>query len=329
MNRWLWLLALGLSPCHVVADDPKTPPPQKESGKPADSAKDEFAAIQKEWQTQQMAFGKKYQEAKTQEEKQKLFQTDYPKPEPLANRCLALAEKWPDAPEAVDALFWSLANDRSGKTGKKSTELLKKLWLEKASLDDINKKLARNYYLASTDLHQALLERAEKAEKDPKVIPILMWINRQGQFNPSGSATAKKAQELILSKFMDAKEIGQLCMSLGEAQDSKAIPMLKAILEKNPHDDVKASACFGLGKLLGKVEATQAEAEKYLERAINEFPQAGKQVKSMAKGELNELKYLSIGKVIPEVKAKDLDDKEFKLSDYRGKVVLLDFWGFW
>ena len=62
---------------------------------------------------------------------------------------------------------------------------------------------------------------------------------------------------------------------------------------------------------------------------MNEFPQAGKQVKSQAKGELNELKYLSIGKVIPEVKGKDLDDKEFKLVDYRGKVVLLDFWGFW
>lgn len=328
MNRWLWLLALGLAPCNLFADDPKTPP-QKESAKPADSAKDEFAAIQKEWQTQQQAFGKKYQEAKTQEEKQKLFQTDYPKAEPFAQRCLALADKWPNAPETVDALIWALANDRSPAMGKKGTELLKKLWLEKASLDDINKKLARNYYLASTDLYQALMERAEKAEKDPKVIPILMWISRQGQFNPSGSAIAKKAQELILSKFIDAKEIGQLCMSMGEAEDPKAIPMLKAILEKNPHDDVKASACFGLGKLLAKAEATQAEAEKYFERALNDFPQAGKQVKSMTKGELNELKFLSIGKVVPEVKGKDLDDKEFKLADYRGKVVLLDFWGFW
>jgi hypothetical protein len=24
-----------------------------------------------------------------------------------------------------------------------------------------------------------------------------------------------------------------------------------------------------------------------------------------------------------------LGGKEFKLSDYRGKVILLDFWGFW
>jgi cytochrome oxidase Cu insertion factor (SCO1/SenC/PrrC family) len=25
----------------------------------------------------------------------------------------------------------------------------------------------------------------------------------------------------------------------------------------------------------------------------------------------------------------DIDGKEFALSDYRGKVVVLDFWGFW
>ena len=59
MKRWLWLLALGLVPFCLYADDPKTPPAQKESAKPADSAKDEFAAIQKDWQTQQTAFRKK------------------------------------------------------------------------------------------------------------------------------------------------------------------------------------------------------------------------------------------------------------------------------
>lgn len=31
----------------------------------------------------------------------------------------------------------------------------------------------------------------------------------------------------------------------------------------------------------------------------------------------------------PEITGVDVDGKEFKLSDYRGKVVVLDFWGFW
>ena len=38
---------------------------------------------------------------------------------------------------------------------------------------------------------------------------------------------------------------------------------------------------------------------------------------------------LRVGKEAPDIVAKDLDGKEFKLSDYRGKVVLLDFWGNW
>jgi hypothetical protein len=38
---------------------------------------------------------------------------------------------------------------------------------------------------------------------------------------------------------------------------------------------------------------------------------------------------LRIGGVAPEIEANDLDGVAFKLSDYRGKVVMLDFWGYW
>jgi hypothetical protein len=37
----------------------------------------------------------------------------------------------------------------------------------------------------------------------------------------------------------------------------------------------------------------------------------------------------AVGKPAPEIAGEDLDRKKFKLSDYRGKVVLLDFWGNW
>ena len=40
-------------------------------------------------------------------------------------------------------------------------------------------------------------------------------------------------------------------------------------------------------------------------------------------------KALNIGKVAPEIEAEDIDGEKFKLSDYRGKVVVLDFWGDW
>lgn len=36
-----------------------------------------------------------------------------------------------------------------------------------------------------------------------------------------------------------------------------------------------------------------------------------------------------IGAEAPEIVGVDLDGVEFKLSDYRGKVVMLDFYGDW
>ena len=38
---------------------------------------------------------------------------------------------------------------------------------------------------------------------------------------------------------------------------------------------------------------------------------------------------LRVGTEAPEIAGEDIDGSPFKLSDYRGKVVLLDFWGNW
>jgi len=37
----------------------------------------------------------------------------------------------------------------------------------------------------------------------------------------------------------------------------------------------------------------------------------------------------TLGKVALEITGVDIDGVPFKLSDYRGKVVVLDFWGDW
>jgi hypothetical protein len=52
----------------------------------------------------------------------------------------------------------------------------------------------------------------------------------------------------------------------------------------------------------------------------------GEPVGEKARRELYELLHLSVGLKAPEIEGEDQDGKRFKLSDYRGKVVLLDFW---
>ena len=38
---------------------------------------------------------------------------------------------------------------------------------------------------------------------------------------------------------------------------------------------------------------------------------------------------VAIGEPAPEIRGEDVEGVPFKLSDYRGKVVVLDFWGHW
>jgi cytochrome oxidase Cu insertion factor (SCO1/SenC/PrrC family) len=54
----------------------------------------------------------------------------------------------------------------------------------------------------------------------------------------------------------------------------------------------------------------------------------GDQVAERANAELFEIRNLSVGKEAQDIEGQDQDGKVFKLSDYRGKVVLLDFWSY-
>jgi cytochrome oxidase Cu insertion factor (SCO1/SenC/PrrC family) len=38
---------------------------------------------------------------------------------------------------------------------------------------------------------------------------------------------------------------------------------------------------------------------------------------------------VNTGQIAPQIEGEDIDGKHFKLSDYKGKVVLLDFWATW
>ncbi len=71
------------------------------------------------------------------------------------------------------------------------------------------------------------------------------------------------------------------------------------------------------------------EIEKLFEQATK-YPDVktprGSTVAAQARMELHGIRHLSVGKVAPDIKGPDQDGQTFKLSDYRGKVVLLYFW---
>jgi hypothetical protein len=137
---------------------------------------------------------------------------------------------------------------------------------------------------------------------------------------------------------------------------------LNSLIEKSPHDSVKAAATYSLAKYLAKIEGLHKsvkektssrsfddETTAYLEAfepqsqvvetmfqtlisdyaSLKPYERSKKNYKTMAESALFEINFLSIGKMAPDIEGKDFDGTSFKLSDYRGKVVVLDFWGDW
>jgi hypothetical protein len=72
-----------------------------------------------------------------------------------------------------------------------------------------------------------------------------------------------------------------------------------------------------------------ARVETLFERAIEEYGDVkfrASTVGQTAKSELYDFRNLAIGKVVPDMQGPDQDGRLFKLSEFRGKVVLLYFW---
>ena len=74
-------------------------------------------------------------------------------------------------------------------------------------------------------------------------------------------------------------------------------------------------------------EAKKAEAKKLFAQLKSSYPNS--RYAKQADGAMFQMENLVIGKTAPDFEATDENGKAFTLSDYRGKVVVLDFWGWW
>jgi hypothetical protein len=99
----------------------------------------------------------------------------------------------------------------------------------------------------------------------------------------------------------------------------------------NPHHEAEGLAGYCLARFLVR-HSEPAEAENLFVVVSSEFadvPYGRKTLGQAAKGDLFELQNLAVGKVAPDIEGEDVDGVAFKLSDYRGMVLMLDFWGHW
>ena len=151
---------------------------------------------------------------------------------------------------------------------------------------------------------------------------------------PDGPAV-EKAAEVVLQFHVSDTNLIPLCQGLERLRPRCATNLLAAILQDNPSVEIQGNACFALATIL-KSEAkyginlvATAQAVKQFERIISDFSmvkQRGYSLADLARPELSELQRLIIGKPAPETVGEDLNGQPMKLSDYRGKVIVLVFW---
>jgi hypothetical protein len=173
-----------------------------------------------------------------------------------------------------------------------------------------------------------------------------------------------RAFAILRRDHIRGEKLGPLCERISYGLCAEYEPFLREVLEKNPHKDVRAQACLALAHflnnrslkldlVLGDAKLARefadlygkdyldglrrrdrakaaGEAEALLVRATRDYGDVklpdGETVAEKAGPELFGIRHLSVGKQAPDIEGADQDGVRFKLSDYRGKVVLLDFW---
>lgn len=195
----------------------------------------------------------------------------------------------------------------------------------------------------------------ELARADPKSetgFASLEWVLTipRSYYVPAGKA----ALELMTAHQAANPKVGKTVawvgyyLPEGQGASREAAAFIQAVREKNPNRDARGQAVIALawkaGRNFGRAElknapeteALSAEAEKAFEAVLKDYADCprliGESKKTLgdeARQELFALRNLRIGKVAPEIEGEDVAGVKLKLSQYRGKVVVLDFWGNW
>jgi hypothetical protein len=256
MRRALLCLVslLVFAPALWALDEPPDKPKPDKPQTPAE----QYKALVEEINKARQAYSDAYRQAKTDEERQKVFTDKYPQPEKFAPRFLELAEKHASDAAAVDALAWIATNVRRG------------------------------------------------SEND-------------------------KALDILFRDHLKNEKLGPVCGMLVYSPGPNVENLLRKAMEQSPHHAVQGQASYALAQHLMRFRKAD-EAEKLFEQVVAKYADVKRGQGSLAdaaKADLFELRNLAIGKPAPDIEGEDIDGTKFKLSDYRGKVVVLDFWGHW
>jgi hypothetical protein len=219
--------------------------------------------------------------------------------------------------------------------------------LTAAGRDDAKVRKANDdYNAATTKLADELEALIRTHGKDPAAFEgVLVLVGEMGHFLEDDLV------ELVRRHHRAHPRMGHLCFELRyRAGEDWAETLLRDAAASHPDQAVRGQATYALGDFQRtrarpfSEKRSEADAAKWLGAAGRCYadtlklypavptPDGKARLGDLAAAELTRLRNLpnlKVGKPAPDIEGEDLDGKPLRLSDYRGKVVVLDFWGHW
>jgi poly(3-hydroxybutyrate) depolymerase/thiol-disulfide isomerase/thioredoxin len=266
--------------------------------------------------------------------------------ERLAERCLDLSRRYPGTTGGVAALLLAAVNAPDTAAGEDAARQFAEL-IQTADLDRLGAvfEYVGGRKRVVSRFGPALLARIHRTPDHPRCGGLLTACCVLSAPEDDGvpSEIFQEAADLIAERYAANPEIQNFCELLGRPSGSPGWAVryerhLRAILEANQDRKVRCAALHALASVVMIAgEDRQPEAEALFERFCSEFDgtyeyryQNIEQVyRHEAQIQLKELKFRAAGKPAPEIEGLDLDGRSIRLSDYRGRAVLLNFWGTW
>lgn len=165
-----------------------------------------------------------------------------------------------------------------------------------------------------------------------EAVPFLVWIAGNAHADLGADALVTLVDKHVADARI-APAVARLGMFGKRIDNNAARAMAARVLELNPDAGVQMQARYTRAAMHVGTRARE-RSEQLRQEAIADLravlaADPAKSLRGLAENLLFEAEHLEVGVVAPEITGEDLDGFSFKLSDYRGKVVLLDFWGDW
>lgn len=192
---------------------------------------------------------------------------------------------------------------------------------------------------------ERFFQLAEKHRGSGTAVEALLWVlNKTGEQAAAQAPLRRRALDVLQRDYLQKPELALVCRTLSEEPAPDCDELLRVALAKHAQSDVRGLAGYALAQSLAnqagqaqqsnpaKAEELYRAAEKQLEEVIQKYgsvPTGKSSLGEAAKAKLHAVRHLSVGRQALEIEGRDLDGKPFKLSDFRGKVVVLDFWADW